>query len=259
VDLGFDGPKYTWCNRQDADFHVKVRLDRAVANDDFKSLFDDCTVDNVITTSSDHYAIKIALASDQQRDIPHVVSQSFKYEAMWRRAPDYKEVLETAWAAGRVGPPSLRATWDNLNRMATMLKDWSRATFGSVRKQIRKLEHTLFYLRGQPVTEANIQEERDVERKLCDLFECEEIMARQRSRVEWLREGDRNTSFFHAKASARRRTNKISTLTRDDGSKCDSQGEIKGLVHEFYENLFSSEHCDSIDAVLHAIPSKVMT
>jgi hypothetical protein len=31
------------------------------------------------------------------------------------------------------------------------------------------------------------------------------------------------------------------------------------LVHEFYENLFSSEHCDSIDPVLHAIPSKVTT
>jgi hypothetical protein len=56
-----------------------------------------------------------------------------------------------------------------------------------------------------------------VEHKLCDLFKCEEIMARQRSRVEWLREGDCNTYFFHAKASARKRTNKISMLTHDDG------------------------------------------
>ena len=32
VDLGFSGPKFTWNNRQSADAHVKVRLDRAVAN-----------------------------------------------------------------------------------------------------------------------------------------------------------------------------------------------------------------------------------
>jgi hypothetical protein len=32
MDLGFEGPKFTWFNRKDADSHVKVRLDRAVAN-----------------------------------------------------------------------------------------------------------------------------------------------------------------------------------------------------------------------------------
>lgn len=35
MDLGFTGPKYTWSNRQDAETHVKVRLDRAVANTEF--------------------------------------------------------------------------------------------------------------------------------------------------------------------------------------------------------------------------------
>jgi hypothetical protein len=65
-------------------------------------------------------------------------------------------------------------------------------------------------------------------------------MARQRSRVEWLREGDRNTSFFHARASARCKANKIEVLLRPDGSKCEEQGEIKGMVQNFYEGLFSA-------------------
>jgi hypothetical protein len=46
-------------------------------------------------------------------------------------------------------------------------------------------------------------------------------------------------------------------LMREDGSRCEVQGEIKGMVHGFYENLFSSETCTSVDAVLDAIPSKV--
>lgn len=141
--------------------------------------------------------------------------------------------------------------------MAPALKDWSRTTFGSVRKQIRHLEQQLFYLRGQPLSDATVKGERDTERRLCDLFECEEVMAPQRSRVEWLREGDRNTAFFHAKASARKRTNKINVPVREDGSKCESQGEIKGMVHDYYEHLFSSEPYDSVDAVVNAIPGKV--
>jgi hypothetical protein len=176
---------------------------------------------------------------------------------MWRRVPDYKETLEAAWNASKGEAMSLSSTLASINWMAPMLRDWSRATFGSVRKQIRKLEKQLFFLWGQSVTEVNVKEEREVERKLCDLFECKEIMARQRSRVDWLREGDRNTTFFHAKASSHKLTNKISALLQEDGSKCESQGEIKGMVHNFYEQLFSYEPCDSVDAVLDAIPTKL--
>jgi hypothetical protein len=41
---------------------VKVRLDRAVGNGAFSTLFDDCTVENIITTASDHLAIFINLS-----------------------------------------------------------------------------------------------------------------------------------------------------------------------------------------------------
>jgi 23S rRNA U2552 (ribose-2'-O)-methylase RlmE/FtsJ len=46
-------------------------------------------------------------------------------------------------------------------------------------------------------------------------------------------------------------------LVREDGSVCEDQTEIKGMVHHFYENLFSSEHVASMDEVLDAIPLKV--
>lgn len=75
--------------------------------------------------------------------------------------------------------------------------------------------------------------------------------------MDWLREGDRNTAFFHARASARRRTNKIKALVWDDGSRCENQVGIKGMVQSFYEYLFSSEPCDLVDAFLEAIPRKV--
>jgi hypothetical protein len=109
------------------------------------------------------------------------------------------------------------------------------------------------------LTDDLVLEEKKIEGELCELFEREEIMARQRSRVDWLREGDHNTSFFHARATARRKTNRIDVLRHPDGSKCEVQSEIKGMVQQFYENLFSSEPCALFDAVLDAIPSKVTT
>ena len=44
-------------------------------------------------------------------------------------------------------------------------------------------------------------------------------MWQQRSRINRLGEGDQNTNFFHPRASARRRKNRISKL-KDDTSTC---------------------------------------
>jgi hypothetical protein len=236
-----------------------------VANVEFSNLYEDCLVENVITASSDHYAVHIALNKgknpyDRGKTPydPQPVQQGFKFEAMWLRATDYREVLEKAWAEGRdESPLSLQSTWSNLNRVAGALKQWERQSFGSIRSNIRKLERCLKCLRSTSLSEAVIIEERFLERQLCELFEREEIMARQRSRVDWLREGDRNTAFFHDRASARRRTNKINFLARYDGSITENQDEIKGMVQSFYDNLFTTQPCGSHDVVLQAIPRKV--
>jgi len=81
--------------------------------------------------------------------------------------------------------------------------------------------------RSSRSTPAYSNEERAIERKLCDLFECEEIMARQHSRMDWLEEGDRNTSFFHARSSTRRKTSRISYLLKDDGTKSETRKSLK--------------------------------
>jgi hypothetical protein len=100
-----------------------------------------------------------------------------------------------------------------------------------VRKKIDKLEHNLKMLQldstGGPTAKMRI-----LERELCELFEREEIMSRQHSRVDWLKEGKRNTTFY-AKASARKCTNRINYLIREDGSRCDVFEEIKGMAHHF--------------------------
>jgi hypothetical protein len=138
--------------------------------------------------------------------------------------------------------------------MAISLKQWSKNTFGSIQKKIRKLEKQLAILRSSSSTPVYSTEERAIERKLCDLFECEEIMAHQRSRVHWLQEGDQNTSFFHARASARRKTNKISYLLKEDGTRCEDKEEIKSMARHFYVNLFSTEPTTCIDNILEGIP-----
>lgn len=94
IDMGYTGPKYTWSNRQDDGRNVKVRLDRAVANGDFLQIFDDCSVENIITTSSDHFAILVTVAKRGSQCSSNPIQNHFKFEEAWLRAPDYMQTVK---------------------------------------------------------------------------------------------------------------------------------------------------------------------
>lgn len=82
IDMGYIGPKLTWNNRQEGDKNVRVQLDRAVANADFIQIFDEYQVENLVTSTSDHYAIKIAIGKHEQGKINTPFVEQFKYEEL---------------------------------------------------------------------------------------------------------------------------------------------------------------------------------
>ena len=82
---------------------------------------------------------------------------------------------------------------------------------------------------GPSLLEINVND------KLVELYHREEIMWRQRSRVQWLSEGDKNSKYFHQRASMRRRKNIVRTLTRQDGQATDDRVEMQNMVDDFYK------------------------
>ena len=62
------------------------------------------------------------------------------------------------------------------------------------------------------------EEEKKVLDQIVEMPPREEIMMRQRSRMDWLSTGDNNTQYFQRKASARRAKNTISQLQKPDGT-----------------------------------------
>ncbi|KAL0288036.1 UNVERIFIED_CONTAM: hypothetical protein Scaly_2745900 [Sesamum calycinum] len=85
--------------------------------------------------------------------------------------------------------------------------------------------------------------------------ECEEVIKmgwvrmgeslgtvwQQRRKIHWLRDGDRNTSFFHAKASSRRRVNAIDRLRDEGGRWIDDPAALRRLIERHFSRVFNSD------------------
>jgi hypothetical protein len=89
--------------------------------------------------------------------------------------------------------------------------------FGLVKKKVKELRAELEEERISTLYRGPTDREREIMAQLSDTLAREEVMERQRSRISWLKEGDRNTEFFQAKARARGRANRIKLLTDDNG------------------------------------------
>ena len=68
----------------------------------------------------------------------------------------------------------------------------------------------------------------------------EEIHWRQLSRELWLKEGDRNTGFFHRMANAHRRNNSLDRIKINEVWMTEEQ-EVRGGIVNAFQRLLSKE------------------
>ena len=90
------------------------------------------------------------------------------------------------------------------------------------------------------------------------LLAKEERLWRQRSRADWLKAGDRNTRYFHCRATQRQRRNHVSRLKSSDGSWTTTYAQVPALFLDYYTSLFQTANPDQIEQVVQHIMPVVM-
>ncbi|KAK4381987.1 hypothetical protein Sango_2916000 [Sesamum angolense] len=91
------------------------------------------------------------------------------------------------------------------------------------------------------------QEASDIREELEKLAAHEETFWKQRGKALWLKEEDRNTTFFHMRASHCFRTNLISKLKNTTGAWVYEEKEIQQCIVSYFQNLFSSNNPNEDD------------
>ena len=191
--LGFSGLPFTYDNKQRGRKNVRVRLDRAVADNRWRDIFGEARVVHKVSPCSDHCPLMLQCVKEETN---HVRTNFRRYETFWERDESLPERVAEAWrSAGQKF--SLGDIRSGLAKLMTELHAWSKKKFGNITNELEKSRTRLEELMSMNADRNEIRKESD---HMQELLYREEMLWMQRSRIDWLREGDRNTIFFHRQA-----------------------------------------------------------
>lgn len=230
--INFKGFPYTWKRGREGGMILWESLDRGVMNVEFAQLWSRIIIHHVDNTVSDHKALVLEGSTNNEESSPRRALR-FHFETMWMKEDNFEEVVKGAW--------------DNSNHMnivtqinscASQLDHWSRHSFKSITKEIRQCKQEIAALNlVQPTTE---QEKclQETSRTLEKLLEQEELMWAQRSRVCWLKDGDKNTRFFHERAKARGKKKIMHGIYDGEGNWRTKYDHIAAVFEAYFSQLF---------------------
>ncbi|XP_021761357.1 uncharacterized protein LOC110726197 [Chenopodium quinoa] len=216
-DVPHSGYSFTYDNSQIGD----DRLDRALANSSWMGLFPQVVLLNLEREWSDHALIKLMVRGDD--NLAAKGERVFRFEQVWTENDSCEGVVWHAWENGGVTVESRIAS------CGMELRSWSDKEFGAIFKELRKKRKRLGVLNRGGRSVAQVNERRKIVKDIAQLLHVEEGYWRQRSRALWLVSGDRNTNFFHRKASQRSAKNKIFGLLTDDGLRHEGHEAVEKL------------------------------
>lgn len=177
-------------------------------------------------------------------------------ENMWRRDLTYTSMVHQA--CGDVGVvQDLGELCASLSHVRESMQSLEASEFGSVRKNLTRLRCELEQEHQRSLHTGPSRVERNIMSHISGLLSREEMMEKQRSRIDWLMDDDRNTAFYQAKAHERAQSNRIMSLLATDGSMVTELEELEVVARVFYTDMFTAQAELDPEEILRHVPQKV--
>ncbi|XP_020681302.2 uncharacterized protein LOC110098732 [Dendrobium catenatum] len=213
-EVGFVGPRYTWCNNKSGGGRILERLDRCILNTLALNKIQITVVKHLARVASDHCPIVLKMfeMSCKGRSV-------IKFEDTWLSFKTAEYIVSSRWKR-----PFLGDGMEVLNKKCKKtLKDlfyWSKARLKNFSLEKDKLKPEILVLQDE-----------------------ESKLGWQRAKAKWVKDGDANTKIFHSFTNARRNNNWISQVKDANGELSDDPGSIEEEFMRFFQVKWESRSC----------------
>ncbi|KAL6535724.1 hypothetical protein OROHE_012568 [Orobanche hederae] len=186
IDLGFQGPSFTWSNKREGWGLIEERIDRALGNEAWCGRFPHNSVQHLPRTYSDHHPILInTIGNDAAPN-----TKPFRFENIWFNHKECKPLIQNIWAC------SADVT-QAIGKIPEIILPWNKERFGNLFCRKRLIKARLDGIQRAGPSQSLAQLEKKLLKEFNTILQQEERFWHQKSRIKWLQEGERNTKFFH--------------------------------------------------------------
>ncbi|WZY83148.1 hypothetical protein YC2023_029532 [Brassica napus] len=243
-DLQFSGNSLSWRGTRYTHF-IQSRLDRAMANVEWMEMFPAARSENLSFEGSDHRPIVTHFDQNLKKK-----KGSFRYDRSLSSKPEARTLIQDTWQED-----SADTVLNKICKVRRNLINWAK---GEADRKKEALRHNQAQLE-EALTSASPNQERieELQGLLEAAYAEEEAFWRQRSRIQWLSEGDKNSAYFHAVTRGRRISNKFSVIENDEGTAFYEEEQIVNTFRIFYDTLYTAGSTSASGVVQEALTPKI--
>lgn len=161
----------------------------------------------------------------------------------WKFIDGYHCLVREQWLNWKVEGWGMFVLKEKLKLIKRKLKEWHKSHTQNLDGKINSAKEELNNIESKDELEGLSMEEIDNKRKVVvELHKLTNLNCSimcQRSRIEWLSEGDTNSKYFHGCINKRRKLNEIMSLEVNGGILKEAE-EIKEEVGAHFQKIFEN-------------------
>ncbi|XP_028074446.1 uncharacterized protein LOC114276808 [Camellia sinensis] len=252
VDLSYGGCQFTWANKRTSVDYIATKIDRVLVNEAWLDTFPASFATFLPSGISDH-SPAVVNVSDKKSSF----KKPFKYLDFWADHKDFNSVVSRVWNQYIYGVPTYRVC-QKLRYLKPELKALNKKDFSDITTRVQTSKGKLFSAQcklDKDPSNCELQKiERTIFKQHVDLLAVEESLALQKSCVQWLSQGDRNSSFFFKTIKGNINRGKILNLELMDGQK---SSKIEDIQNAFTNFSLSGKLLSEVNSTIIALIPKV--
>ena len=242
ADIPFLRPIFTRMNCREGENFIARKLDRCLQNECCLDVFPNAMTEVLHPGLSDHCPLVTRL--NLRQDSGRSKLYPFKFFNFWADHPAFLELAKDALNSDVFGTPMYRLT-HKLKSVKAALKAFNLHSFAKFRDRVVDVKENLNQaqsaLLNNPYDSILVENEKRCLKAFHDLACAEEGFLKQKSRIQWLKLGDQNTSFFHKAIKSRNARNAIKVIISADRGRIEDSEDIKQEAVAHYQNILCSD------------------